>query len=523
MAYDAGDDGTQFDNIAGDQDEELKLDGTTIRVGTKFTTQAWTAGYTIPPTEAHAALKRTGTVTGDIYFKIRAVADDAVMASKLIGQDAGDIATAGEVVEVVFTSSDVTTELSPNTAYYFTVEYAGVDSSNYISLMCTTEAGLAQSYVSSYAQDATANPVMKVYPGRPPKASMACVSGNRLFLVDPDEPGRVYFGNLTHLDWSTSLFAGWVGVIDDNRNSFEVGGIANMYGTLYVFGTQELPYLCRLEGTTPADYSLPLMFQRAWTTQKCLVNTANDIWFCNFDGADTLSGVQEYGDIRTFSASDPVKNKFNDWDTDSFAGYYPPDGTFMLYMGGKVLCCNSKAPIATTDGTRFPWFEYDLPINPTGFGQISTGMVVCADDGHLYKFDTSEYKDLSTTQIEPQWTSSYAQIPMASAIIEKIHVVANSTTGATIEVLIYINNQITTPAHTHYFSIQWEDDMTLGEAIMQLSDSAFVLSGMSGPLWKITTIKARSFMVGAKVTGMFGFPISFDGVMVEYRRLQKWQ
>ena len=523
IAYDAGDDGVQFDNIAGDQDEEIKLDGSVIRVGTKFTTQTWTAGYTIPPTEAHAALKRTGTVTGDIYFKIRAVADDAVMASKLINQDAGDIATAGEVVEVVFTSSDVTTELSPNTDYYFTVEYAGVDSSNYISLMCTTEAGLAQSYVSAYTEDTTAKPVMKVYPGKPPKASMACVSGTRLFVVDPDEPGRVRFGNLTHLDWSTYNGGGWIGVVDDQKNSFKIGGIADMYGQLYVFGTQEIPYLCRLEGSSPSNYSLPLMFQRAWTTQKCIVNTANDIWFGSSDGIDTLSGVQEYGDVRSFSASDPVKNKLSDWSTASFAGYYPPDGTFLIYMGDKVLCANTKAPVSSPDGTRFPWFEYDLPITTTCFGHISTGVVFGADDGFLYRFDDSEYKDLSTIQILPEWKSSYLQVPMTSAIIEKIHLVANSVTGGIVELKMYLNSQLYNATNTFDFTIQWEDNLVIEEALMQIDDANFAISASANPFWQIANMKCRSFMVGAKVTSLFGLPISFDGVIVEYRKLQQWQ
>ena len=276
IAYDAGDDGTQFDNIAGSQDSELPLNGTILRAGVKFTSDAWTAGYTIPLTEVHAALKKIGSPTGDITFRLRKVSDDSILAEKVANQTADQIATAGEIVEVVFSSPDVITEMDPATDYYSTVEFVGTGT-DYISVMATDETGTAVTYsAGSYTVDITKRPVMKVYPGKPPKAKFGAVSGTRLFLVDPDFPGRVQFGNKSHLDWSTHDFAGWIGVIDDNRNSFEIGGLADLYAKLFVFGTEEQPYLCRLEGAAPVDYSLPLMFSRAWTTQKCLVNSSND-------------------------------------------------------------------------------------------------------------------------------------------------------------------------------------------------------------------------------------------------------
>ncbi len=520
LAYDAGADGVQFNNIAGSQNFGIALNGTNTRAGVKFTTQEWTAGYTIPPTEMHAALKRTGSPTGEITFRIRAVSDDSILAEKVSYQDAGDIATAGEVVEVVFGADDVTTEFSPLTDCYAMVEFAGGDGSNYLELMCTDEAGQAQAYAGSYTEDATKNPVMKVYPGRPPKASSGVVSGTRLWIIDPDKPGGAKFCNKSIKDWSTTGFAGWVGFIDDDRNSFQAGALVDLYGTLFAFGTKEQPYLCRLEGTSPGDYSLPLMFQRAWANPRCIVNSTNDVWFGGDDGIDTLSGVQEYGDVRTFSESDPVADRLAAWDENSFAGYNPKDGTYMLYMGGRVLCANTKARVSHPDDgrSRYPWFEYDFPMTPTCFGKVSTGFVIGADDGMLYKFDPTEYKDLGTTQMEPVLRT--IDVPKVCNLTPKFHIMGTSKTGALLEISIFKNGAMMNPAHTYDFSIPWQDNLTLDEAVMDLEDALFPIVGTTKPMWRKINMNVRSVMVEIKVTKLLGQPLHFNGLILEYRNIQ---
>jgi len=70
IAYDdgTGTRGYQFNNLTGDEDSTIALgNGTNVRIATKFTSQAWDAGYTIPPTTVTAKLTKTlSTVTEGI-------------------------------------------------------------------------------------------------------------------------------------------------------------------------------------------------------------------------------------------------------------------------------------------------------------------------------------------------------------------------------------------------------------------------------------------------------------------------
>ena len=81
IAYDAGS-GTsafQFDHSALTNDAFLAVgNGTNLGVAQKFTTQAWTAGYTIPPVTVTAYLSENGSApAGAITCKIRSFAAPA--------------------------------------------------------------------------------------------------------------------------------------------------------------------------------------------------------------------------------------------------------------------------------------------------------------------------------------------------------------------------------------------------------------------------------------------------------------
>jgi len=371
IAYDdgTGTSGYQFDYTAESQDSTIALgNGTNVRVATKFTSQSWTSGYTIPPTTVSVYLSKTGSPTGQLTVRLRKVSDDSVLASKVMLSDVSELTTIATLYDVTFSDSDITTEMSPNTEYYLSLEYSSGDGSNYIDVHCcdVSSGGAAYYYTSSWSNDSTKTPLMSLRPGKPPKASFGAVKDLRLFVAgDPDNPGYVWFSNLTHLDWSTPGGGGYIGVIDGNKDTFEVGGIDVLYGDLLVYGTEKQPYLSRLQGSSPSDYALPLTFQRAWTTHKTLVNATNDLWAGSADGVDPVTGVQEYGDLRTFSASDPVKDKFDSyWDSDTaFAAYYPKEGQYWLVMPPyhRVLVCHTKLVVADpyNQGMRYPWTEHE--------------------------------------------------------------------------------------------------------------------------------------------------------------------
>jgi len=384
IAYDkgSGTTGFQFDNSSGDDDTSLALgNGTNTRIAWKFTSQTWDTGYSIPPLGVSAKLQLegngyTGTDNVDITMVVRAVSDDSVLATKTLVEApiATNVSDTAAAYTAAFTSDDTTTEMATATDYYLSLEYNNGDATNYIHVRCTTVAsgGHGYHYAGSWSADATADPIISLSPGRPPKGSWGVVSDNHLIVYNPDNPGKpVFSGPGDFLDWSTSTLAGYVGAVDDDANNFPVGAMADHYGDLFIFGTKAQPYLAKLEGTSPTDWVLPRLYQKVSSTHKTCISVVNDIWYADRPGVDGLSGVQEYGDLRTFFASDPVYDRIEDnFDEDTaIAGYYPIEGQYFLYMPTyhRVLVAHTKIPSniqASDEGeggyVRYPWSEYEF-------------------------------------------------------------------------------------------------------------------------------------------------------------------
>ena len=372
IAYDGGTgtSGYQFDNESGTDDSAIELgNGTNNRVAYKFTSQAWTGGYTIPPTTAAVYLSKNGTPhASSITVRLRLVSDSSVLAEKELLSDATDLTTTATKYSATFTT--VATEMLPSTAYYLSVEHTGGDSSNYVKVHATTvsSGGTAYAYSGSWANTSTLTPLMSLQPGRPPKADYGIVHSGRLWTFSKTvEPGNVTFSNRTFLDYSTNGNAGSIGAVDDNENSFPVGAMASIFGELYIYGTENQPYLAKLTGTTPSDYAIVQIYQKAWSTQKTLVVTANDVWSGSGDGIDSLSGTDTYGDVRMTSSSDPVADRIEEyWDSDTaIAGYCPKDGQYLLCMPSyhRLIVAHTKNPMSEPNAnglTRYPWTEYEL-------------------------------------------------------------------------------------------------------------------------------------------------------------------
>jgi len=264
IAYDNGEDGSsayQYNNRYGSEDSVIALgNGTITLVAAKFSSQAWDAGYTIPPTTITVSLTRigdgyTGTDDQNIVVNIRKQSDSSSIASKVLVQApiATNLAAVVTEYEVTFSSSDITEEMGPSTDYYITVDYDNGDASHHVDVNCTDVAsgGAASSFYSAaWHNDATKDPIMSLRPGRPPKAAFGAIHGQRPFVAgDPDNPGLCWFGNITFLDWSTSDGGGYVGSVDDNANNYPIGSIISFYNELYVFGKKDQPFICKLTGS----------------------------------------------------------------------------------------------------------------------------------------------------------------------------------------------------------------------------------------------------------------------------------
>lgn len=377
IAYDdgTGTSGYQYNNKSGSADTTLLLgNGTNTRVAAKFTSQAWDAGYTIPPTTLTANLTRigngyTGTDNVDIVAKVRKASDDSVMATKTLvsAPIATNLAATATEYEITFSSTDITTELSPSTDYYISLEYNNGDGSNHVAVNCTSVAsgGVGYHYAGSWTADTTEDPIISLRPGRPPKASFGVVHNQRPFLAgDPDNPGLVHFGNLTYLDWCTSNGGGYVGSVDANANNYPIGAIVSQFEELYVFGKESQPFICKLTGSTPSAYLLPDVFQRSWTTHLAIAQTPNDIWFASARALTNFTGVEQFGDMRASPFADPVINRFEDYWSSATAlmEYVPDTGQLWLVMPDyhRVLVCHTLIPSYIKRKPRYPWSEYEF-------------------------------------------------------------------------------------------------------------------------------------------------------------------
>jgi len=512
IAYDTGK--YQVNNYSGDDDAAISVgDGTNIRAAVKFTSLTHDAGYTIPPVTMDVKLKKieAGTLTGPITGVVRKASDSSVMATKTFSEDAGDISDTGDGNFYSVTFDTVANELVPNTDYYACVEFSNGDASNYLEVKCSDDSSTGYHYIAAWAADSDHNPIIRLSPGLPPKAKYGCISDNRPFLWgDVDNPGYSHYGKLTHLEW------GYISAVDNNRNSYEIGAMEDLYGDLWAYGTQEEPYLSVLVGDTESDWTLQKKFQASWSLPKTISNVTNDLFTMSKEGVSSLTGVQEYGDVRTSSESDRIKDIIQDnWVSAAFAGYYPQDGQYWLFLPGysKVLICHTKLP-------NKPWTEYDLPITPTFFEQAGSNFLMGCDDGFLYQFNSAEYKDLTTTQIKPKFKSGYIEFPF-DVDLTKIQFIASSLTGAAFNLDIYKNGNQDDSVYTYDHLLSMSDALTIDDLTMDIEDMLFAIDPQAVLPRIDLNINCWSFQVEISDVQSCGKPVYFSGMFLKYRQLEE--
>ena len=499
MAYDTGE--TIYDKYNGDDDGTTALSA--AGVGCVFTTPAWDAGFTMPPVTVTA--KVVSASSGSIEASFYDVTGTTEVAAKTY---TGEIPTVLNYVDITFAATDITTELAPSTQYYCLLKGANTDLSH------STVASGGTLITAGSTPDTAKDPVMRINPGLPPKASYGAISDKRPFLWgDTAKPGEIPYGKLSHLEY------GYLTTVDESRISFPVGGLEDLYGDLWVYGKEDHPYIAKLTGDTESDWSVNLTYQRAWTLPKTLVNVGNDLFSTSSDGVDSLQGVQEYGDIRAFSESDSIFDKFSNWSSTTFAAYYPKEGQYWLYMPGysKVLVCHINRPYNSGNKVGYPWTEYTLPIVPTTFKQAGSNFLIGSSDGHVYTFDTTEYKDLTTTQIDPVFKTAYIEFPFSTVNLEMLQFVASSQLGANFTLNIYKNGGISDYAVSYPISLSIFDDVTVAEMLMTVGDATMIISGTSqNPSRKPLNINCWSCQLEVKDVKVFGKPMFLNGMFLRY-------
>ena len=485
LAYDDGSDdkASQHDTTcqAFDDASETKVySGAITMAGAAFTTQAWDAGYTIDLTRVSFWIKKTGSPTGTIQVKIYSddTGPDTLLATSTTEVDASVL--TGNFYQQEFVFAEGALGLSPETKYYAVIDYSDGSASKYITLAGSAAlagSGDSWAFIAAWAADTAKNILCKVAPGKPPKAKFGDAKDTRLFVAgNPDNPGLLYYGNVNSLfDWSTFGSAGYVSAVDDNASSFPIGAIVAHYGDLYVWGKKEQPYLCKLTGSGPDDFSLPPLWQKTYTEHHNLLSLPNNVWIASPDGLNSLGGVAEYGDLRVAPYSEAVEDIFRAyWSEAAFIGYHPDNEQIMIKLSGysKTLVCHTRQP-------KSPWCFYNFKdITPTCFSNFNGATYVGAADGHIYKLDRTLVKDNSAA-FDIVLESGWIEQPFGEAMLDNMYANVSSEISS-YKMEIFVDGITATPKYTKTITNDvrpmQRNVHTLGHSI-KIKLSEFVLTG----------------------------------------------
>jgi len=416
LCYDDGNgvNGHIYTNLCGTDDGSTALySGSTTRVVQAITTPAWEAGYEIVPTKCEVWISKEGAPAGTFTINIYDTTGGTLYATS-DSYTADDLTEYAKKLSIDFASANFAggfTGYEPSTAYRVGVVYASGDATNYVKVHHSSiaAAGGYYYYDGSWHADTTKDVLIGPQPGLPPKASFGIAKENRLFVAgNPDYPGLVFYpaqGDL--FDWSSSELAGEIEVIDDDANNFPVGALAEFLKTLLVFGKKQQPFLAALTGDSPADWSLPELYDGLWTHQEALSILPNELIFGMDANLHRLSGIQEFGDLRAYGMADPIESLFKSYfDTDAFSGYHPAEGQYLTKLSGydPVLVFHLKHAYQDprTGRTFFPCTDYSFNIDgwePTAFRGFNNRLYVGGDDGHLYRLDDTIVNDNGTQPV----------------------------------------------------------------------------------------------------------------------------
>jgi len=411
LLYDdgTGPDAHQFDTRVESDDTYLALgNGTNTRVGYKFTTQSWDTGYTITPTVVFARISKNGTGgSGAITAKVRLVSSGSVYAEKVIVADVTKLSTTAVLYDATFASG---TGMTPSTAYYLTIEYAGGDAANYVKLHCTTVSGGTVGYYhdGAWKLDATKAPIMAVNPGRPPKAVFGLVHDRKIFCIEGETGTNSsyvwYCATGNQYDWSTRDGGGYVPAIDVGATNYPIGSIASYLEDLWVFGTKRQPYLGKLSGVSPDNYEITETRDRVAGHYKSLVTGPTGLWFLHPSGVDVIAPTDKYGDVVQENRTDKIKRTIHaNYSTAAFAGYDPEWGLYFLKLAGytNTIVVHTRMKTVQNQGQQqigiAPITEFDFAFSdgevPTAFGIGNGYLLIGTDGGNVYKMDVSVVAD----------------------------------------------------------------------------------------------------------------------------------
>jgi len=410
--------------------------------------------------------------------------------------------------------------MEPLTEYYAVVEYSGGNGTHHIEARASLEGSSITYDGATWTTVPDVGIIGRLNVGLPPIASYGCIHNRNAWIFgDPDNEGEVYYTRNTQYDW------GRLGVMDVGKSSYKIGGIQSVYNALYIYGQEDTPYICTLTGANEDEFSLPPLYQRQWTLPLTLVPTINDLWSGNNDGVDSFMGVQEYGDVRTFSESDPVEDLIKKWWGDSaFAGYAPEKGQYMLHLPGydNTLVCHTKLPTQDVDGrTRYPWTEMSTPFTPTTFGNMRGKFVAGASDGYLYVFDEESVFEYTGDRVDPIVQFKYTQFFFRGSYVHDLQFIMDSLTGGAFDITFYKDGNLVNEVYTWRKSLPVHDDIIIADlGSLIIADAEFAL-GPAAPIEQNLDFIARSIMAKLHNFSLAGTPMYIDGLVIRHRPLEE--
>ena len=529
IAYDDGTGVTspfQHNNRLGALDSTLKLgDGTNSRIAAKFTSQAWDAGYTIPPTTVYTKLTKAGTGgVGSVLIKIRKVSDDSILASKTIVADVTAISD-GDEIEAKFSASEITAELSPSIPYYLSLEFTNTDGdppTNHVLVHCSTvaSAGVAYYYAAAaWNADTTKNPVMALKPGMPPKAVFGLVHAGKLFMIEGstgDNPGWLWYsasGNW--LAWSSADSDGYVSAIDLNADTFPIGAIASFYGSLYIFGTARQPYMGVLSGSSPSAYEINRTLHNVSADYKSTVVMPDDVYFVHPEGVSSISTTDEYGDIKAVTQTDNLRHTVHaNFSTAAVAGYDPQWGLYLIQFDGydyvivlhtrmKTVMNLGAKQVSVTPASRW---EFTWTGTPTAFGQGNGYLLVGNDQGKVYKMDSSAVEDSDTAVTYKLITNCEASLFGELAANRVSTFYSAGKFGAAFNVVFYKNHNRTS-FHSVAMTLPWDTSTDDTEMDMDVDEMGWMVSPELYLDRKPVNFNFRAVQIGIEDVVLNGHPL----------------
>jgi hypothetical protein len=368
--------------------------GSKVRIAQHLTLPLWGVGVDLTVTEISVKLKKTGSPTGNVTCVIYAANGSTVVSTSSTTVNSASLTT--DWVSYPFTFSIA---LSPNTAYYISINYGGGDSSNYVSIHNGTTwgtpsgaiSGVGAYYDSSWHDHASADLLIRIAPNTAPYGMFVIQKRDRIYCVDYNNLNWLRYCNAGDPnDWSTEDGGGYI-IFDGHRM---INGLAIFYDEIYVFCIHPKA-IYRLSGDSPEEYSVKKLFDDVTAiSHDTIQNVGNDLLFVDSRGVISLKTILQYGEIEKSIISKSINNTYilPNVTSLSYATKCVSDNQYWLSVTSTIIAVYD---LEIGGWTLFS-FELGSAVTIYSLGLINGDTYIGASSGHLYYLDYTKDQDSGT-------------------------------------------------------------------------------------------------------------------------------